>query len=374
MNKFQVFRATCILGVCVAASAVLAAPPSIQPGSWTLAILPDTQYYTKSHPHVFNAQTQFLADNKTSLNIAYVLHEGDIVHDNNSIQWTRASTAFQTLDDAGVPYSLAVGNHDCGPKGRCADRTSLMSDFFPVTRLAGQPTFGGVYPGEPNSPHNSYSLFSAGGKDWLVLALEFGSRDQIVDWADDVLKQYPNRQAMIVTHTYLSRNSTRHNWPAHSTSQAATSSYPSSLNDEPGGFNDGEEMWTQLKDNPNLQFVFCGHICGTGYLASEADHGNIVHQMLADYQDRSTGGEGYLRLLEFLPDGRTVRVRTYSPHLDRSLTGADNDFMLTMISAPEPSSPLLAATDIVFMHRHRGVFRRPGVLRRRATHRSICTN
>ena len=365
----------------MAASVVLAAAPSIQPDSWTLAILPDTQYYAKLHPEIFNAQTQFIANNKVSLNIAYVLHEGDIVHDNNSTQWTRASAALQTLDDAGVPYSLAVGNHDCGPKSRCSDRTSLMSDFFPVTRLAGQPTFGGVYPGEPNSPHNSYSLFSAGGKNWLVLALEYGPRDQIVDWADGALKQYPDRQAMIVTHAYLSRGSRRHNWPAHSASMSAKSSYPSSLNDLPGGFNDGEEMWTQLKDNPNLQFVFCGHICGTGYLASEADHGNIVHQILADYQDIPHGGDGYLRLLEFLPDGQTVHVRTYSPYLDQSLTDADNDFVLTMTQVPEPSSLQLAAvgsvlmaTGFVLRYRRSGVLRRAGVLRRWATRRSIRTN
>jgi len=374
MNKFQVFLVACILGACVVASAVMAAPPSIQPGSWTLALLPDTQYYT-NHPNYnkyFYNQTQFLADCKTPLNIAYVLHEGDVTQDNYSNEWAIASKAFKTLDDANIHYSMVPGNHDYPGSGDPPNRTSLMADYFPVTRLASQPTFGGVYSGEPDSPHNSYSLFSSGDTDWLVLSLEYYPRDQIVDWADGVLKQYPNRQAMILTHAYLFRDDTRICNPPP---------YTTHLKNLPGGVNGGEEMWTQLKDNPNLQFVFCGHICGTGYLASEADHGNIVHQILADYQDIPHGGDGYLRLLEFLPDGQTVHVRTYSPYLDQSLTDADNDFVLTMTQVPEPSSLQLAAvgsvlmaTGFVLRYRRSGVLRRAGVLRRWATRRSIRTN
>ncbi len=341
MNKFQVFRAACILGVCAAASAVSAAPPTIQDGSWTLAVIPDTQYYSQRYPHIFNAQTQFLADNKTSLNLAYVLHEGDLVQDNKPTEWDVASAAIQTLDTADVPYSLLPGNHDYRGGGNI-DRMSLMADYFPVSRLAAQPTFGGVYSGEPNSPHNSYSLFSAGGTDWLVLALEFGPRNQIVDWADDILKQYPDRQAMIVTHAYLYWDDTRHDWDGKGTLQTGNP-HSYDISNLPGGVNDGEEMWTQLKDNPNLQFILNGHTMsssddGTGYLASTADNGNVVHQMLANYQGYANGGNGYLRLLEFLSDGKTVHVRTYSPYLDSSLTTADQDFVLTMTQVPEPST------------------------------------
>jgi hypothetical protein len=51
-----------------------------------------------------------------------------------------------------------------------------------------------------------------------------------------------------------------------------------------------------------------------------------VHQILANYQMRELGGEGYLRLLEFQPDGKRVRVKTYSPVLDAWMTGADQQF------------------------------------------------
>jgi hypothetical protein len=48
--------------------------------------------------------------------------------------------------------------------------------------------------------------------------------------------------------------------------------------------------------------------------------------MLANYQFRELGGEAYLRLLEFRPDGRTVQVKTYSPLHDRWMTAPDQQF------------------------------------------------
>ena len=55
-----------------------------------------------------------------------------------------------------------------------------------------------------------------------------------------------------------------------------------------------------------------------------------MHQMLSDYQVRVDGGEGYLRLLELLPDGRTLQVKTYSPWLERYLTGPEHQFTLQL--------------------------------------------
>lgn len=63
-----------------------------------------------------------------------------------------------------------------------------------------------------------------------------------------------------------------------------------------------------------------------GTVADKNDRGKIVQQMWANYQNRKIGGEGYLRILEFLPDGKTVHVKTYSPLLDTYLPDAGNQF------------------------------------------------
>ena len=298
-------------------------PIPISPGSWTLAILPDTQIYAQDFPAIFTAQTQFLADYKDALNIKMVLQEGDITNTSSVVQWQRASAAFQILDDAGVPYSLTQGNHDIGPGGNGANRTSLFSTYFPTSRLAAQPTWGGVFPeadaanpGE-NLPNNNYSLFSAGGVDYISFELEFGPRNAVIDWVDATLKANPDRQGMITTHAYLYSDSTRYDWAAKGSSQN-WNPHSYGVASQPGGVNDGEEMWQKLKDNPNLKFVFNGHVLndGSGYLASQADDGHVIHQVLANYQFLTNGGQGYMRLLEFKPDGETVEVRTYSPWLD----------------------------------------------------------
>ena len=61
--------------------------PDFVPGSFTLAVLPDTQHYCESHPRHFLNQTQWIADNAARYNIQHVLHLGDITNRNTRDQW-----------------------------------------------------------------------------------------------------------------------------------------------------------------------------------------------------------------------------------------------------------------------------------------------
>jgi hypothetical protein len=45
---------------------------------------------------------------------------------------------------------------------------------------------------------------------------------------------------------------------------------------------------------------------------------------------RELGGEGYMRLLEFRPDGKTVRVKAYSPLYDKYIQASDHSFTITL--------------------------------------------
>jgi hypothetical protein len=78
--------------------------------------------------------------------------------------------------------------------------------------------------------------------------------------------------------------------------------------------------------------VLNGHVLNDGqaYLASEATAGHTVHQMLQNYQTQHEGGEGYMRLFEFQPDGRTVQAKTYSPSVDKYKTDPANQFTFTL--------------------------------------------
>ena len=71
-----------------------------------------------------------------------------------------------------------------------------------------------------------------------------------------------------------------------------------------------------------------GHVStgGIGYRTDKGDHGNVVHQMMCDYQKKEKGGLAYLRLLEFAPGGKTVQVRTYSPYRKKLQVSKLEDF------------------------------------------------
>ena len=48
----------------------------------------------------------------------------------------------------------------------------------------------------------SYHLFAVEGRKFIVLALEFGPRKDIVRWANDVMDRHQDREAILITHAY----------------------------------------------------------------------------------------------------------------------------------------------------------------------------
>ena len=298
-------------------------------GSWTLAALPDTQVYAMRHPELFEAQTRWIADNRDRYNIVYALHLGDITNNNNPPQWEVAQRAMRLLDGR-VPYAMAPGNHDYGPDGSASTRDTLFNDYFPLERYSGWPTFGGVF--EEGRLDNSYHLFSAGGADWIILALEWGPRDEVVAWAYKLLDRYSERRGIVITHAYLYSDDTRYDWGVYEGEQHWNPhGYPTAA--LPGGVSDGEDLWLNLvSPHHNMVMVLNGHVLndGLGRLSSAGACGNTIHQMLVNYQMNARGGEGFLRLIEFLPDGRTVHVKAYSPALDEYKTDEQNQFVLTL--------------------------------------------
>jgi hypothetical protein len=137
---------------------------------------------------------------------------------------------------------------------------------------------------------------------------------------------------ILITHAYMYFDDTRYNWYAKGTAQS-WNPYTYGSASDPGGTNDGEDLWTKLvKIHPNFVMVFNGHVLndGLGRLSSTNDFGNVVHQMLVNYQMKALGGEAFLRLVEFLPDGKTVQVKAFSPLYGTYKTDPQNQFILTL--------------------------------------------
>lgn len=311
-------------------------PPTEFPeGSFTIVLIPDTQYYcqTPAFNQHFHNLVDWIVARREALNIKYVLHEGDLVNQGGlqMHQWDIASAAMHKLDGK-VPYAIALGNHDY-TDNTSRNRATPLNDFFPPSAYEPWPTFGGVM--EPGHLENSWHTFHAGGMDFLILCLEFGPRDHVLAWANSIVERHPNHRAILNTHAYTYSDSRRYNKIDRAGWQIWN---PLDYNSEGGG-NDGEQMWEKLVDrHRNFFLVINGHVIndGLGRAVTRTRHGNAVQQMLFNYQGYFQGGMGTVRLLHFLPDQDTVKVTTFSASEGRYSTGPQEQFSFQLGALPLP--------------------------------------
>lgn len=322
--------------VAPSATAADPAPLPFVEGSFTIAVLPDTQMYCERWPEHFHSQADWIVANKDRHNIQFVVHLGDITNRNTPPQWEVAQASMKKLDGV-VPYSLALGNHDLGPGGNCTTRETYLNEYFPLSVAEKSPTLAGLM--DERRLDNSYHTFSAAGRKFLVLALEFGPRDEVVAWADAVVANHPDHWVLLTTHAYMYFDDTRYDWAKYGVKQKWNPhSYGTSKLD--GGTNDAQQLWDKLiVKHKNFFMTLNGHVLedGLGRLSSENPAGGQVHQMLVNYQMKKEGGEGYLRLVEFLPDGKSVQIKAYSPSLDHYKTDEQNQFVLELDPACKAS-------------------------------------
>ncbi|MEI8207410.1 MAG: metallophosphoesterase [Kiritimatiellales bacterium] len=308
------------------------------PGIETIVVLPDTQFDVQPGTYFnFMNQTHWIVKNKDLYNIKYVILVGDIQNDNSDEQWKAAREAMAVLDGQ-VPYAVTGGNHDYGTKGSGDTRQTLMSDYFRTEEFKASPCYGGLY--ETNSIENSYHLFSLGNQKIMILNLEWGPRDAVVAWANQVVSQHPECRVILNTHAYLYYDNTRYDWAKYGDTQIWSPKWAKHYKlaenvEAAGGINDGEDLWQKLVSRyPNFFLTLNGHVLvdGLARLESKGAGGSTVNQVLVNYQwpmyDKK-GGQGYLRIMQFLPDGKTIFNASYSPSLDEYRTDDQNQFVLT---------------------------------------------
>ncbi|HSK14155.1 MAG TPA: metallophosphoesterase [Phnomibacter sp.] len=294
-----------------------------------LVLLPDTQTYAEKYPAVLDAQVNWIRNNAKTIDL--VLQQGDLTQNNSDKEWGIIKDAFSKLDGK-VPYVLAVGNHDMGSEaGKFADvrNSALFNKYFPLVEMAKLPGFGGT--AEPGKMDNAWYIFKTGRLKWLVLTLEFGPRNSILGWANDLITKYPDHSVIINTHSYMYSDSTRQGHGDNWRPQA----YGVGKDTGDQTVNDGEQIWEKLvKKHPNSRFVFSGHVLnsGVGTLISINDAGYPVYQMLANYQEgvkgSVMGGNGWLRILDMDFKKGTISVRTYSPFIDQYMGDPAHQFVI----------------------------------------------
>lgn len=294
-----------------------------------IILLPDTQYYAEKYPEVLDSQINWIVRNSKDIHL--VIQQGDLTQNNNEKEWAIVQQAFQKLNNK-LPYVVGLGNHDMGSgPGKFADvrNTSLYNKYFTYQQMSQLPGFAGVF--EQGKTDNAYYMLETGKVKWLVMTLEFGPRNAVLDWANQIVSSHPDRLVVINTHSYMYSDSTRQGVGDSWRPQA----YGVGKDTGADAVNDGEQIWEKLvKKHSNIRFVFSGHILnsGVGTLVSINDAGYYVYQMLANYQSEVKGsvrgGNGWLRILDMDFKRKQLTVTTYSPFVNQYMDHPAHRFVI----------------------------------------------
>jgi hypothetical protein len=296
---------------------------------FTIVMLPDTQCYCdtrvwqsrkkwgKDLRDYFYIQTKWVKASRMELNTRFLVHAGDITQTDFDDEWQIARKAMAEIDGV-VPYVLCLGNHDMGyrktDRGHgyetAVNRSTQFNKYFPRADYASTAEFGDTF---DESHDNSWYQMTAGPLAFMIISLEFNPRDEVLTWANEIVAAHPKHRVIVLTHSYLDSRGKRINRGGYKVTG-----------------NNGEQMWQKfVKKHENVFMVLCGHMLGNGRLTSKGDHGNDVHQILADYQGMKNGGESWLRYFTFHPRTNQIEAHTYNPALQKYDTTPTARFTLT---------------------------------------------
>lgn len=192
-------RRTFLLGTGGAAAAGLVSVPALaEPrverggrpdpdlGRFTIAVIPDTQYLfdrDRGDSAPLDASLRYLLDHAASDNIVFISHLGDLTENGLKSEIEDIGRSFRVLDRRRVGYSVLAGNHDLDPRtDDQRGRTPYLDEFGPH-RFRQSPTFRGA----SADGYNSFHVFKAAGREWLVLALDWRMSAKGFDLARDVI-------------------------------------------------------------------------------------------------------------------------------------------------------------------------------------------
>lgn len=275
------------------------------PGTeFTVIALPDTQHYAcgcnGGETTTFGLQTQWIAQYAATADLRFVTQLGDCVQNADILaEWQLADAAMSVVEELGIPYGITVGNHDQYPTGDTAG-TSLYNATFGIARFEKFAWYAGHY-GSDNDNH--VETFEAGNVGWVVIHLEYddGVDSAVLAWLGEVLDTHADRRAIVVTHNLV---------------------------DTFGTFSpQGAAIYDVVRTRENVAIMLGGHVLGEGRRTNTIG-AHSVHSLLSDYQGRTGGGDGWLRILRFSPATNQIAVSTYSPTLDSYEVDEDSSFIL----------------------------------------------
>ena len=346
-------------------------------GDYTFAIFPDTQMlfskavdsngnnlYTNGYnleDNILYKNTSWLATNKDAINLKFVMHVGDLTDTLNYSEWATKGAAemyyamesMNVLTGAGIPWSISRGNHD---SGSTPDRLAFWDNGFNVTyegvnyvstgyngaeygvgstRISNLKSNGTIIEFgsmEENNMRNTYYTFQVNNVKWLVVALDLEPSDDVITWANEVISEHSDHQAIITTHAYLTSSGSFMTSPMF-------------------GTNYGEAIWTKLASkHSNVVMVLCGHSSGENVIKKElvGENGNKVWNFMIDYSQHEFAGNrqtGVFALFGIDDDGKTLHVN-YLSVVEEKLFRSINQFSVSLGAVTQEETEKLVIYDV----------------------------
>jgi hypothetical protein len=257
--------------------------------------------------------------NKSSLDLRFATHSGDVVDwDTPGHElYERASAAMRPLESAGIPYTLAIGNHDTAAVGVGGSAktpgmtqievrdTRTFNAYFNASRYT---NVRGAY--EAGKVDNIYTTYEAGGVKWMVLVLELWPRTGVVDWAKSVVAANPHHNVIVVTHDYLNGSG--------------------GIEQSNGGYGatSPQYLYDQvISKYPNIRMVLSGHTGVSGSRIDTGVNGNKIYSFLTTFHSETTNP---VRLFTVDTKAGTIKTWVYAPRTNqtfadcsKTLTGVD---------------------------------------------------
>ena len=348
MKKFLLILA--LISLCAAAMAQapkgepqIPVYPQLQDEkSFSMILVPDPQSYVKfaANQPLFELQTAWIAQNIDRLNIKAALFTGDMVEQNGKLisagipnenngdqtgrqQWKAVSRALARLDNR-IPYIVAQGNHDIGHITATDRHTVAPQYIYPERNIKFEKALVATCPNWQGVHTMENSAYEIQDKEWgklLIVTLEFAPRDEAIEWAKELTasKRFENHRVILLVHSWLNNRGERIAKEGYTLTPC----------------NWAEAVWQKLVyPSKNISLVLCGHtgtapkiekdVLSTDYSPTSslrtdkrADGGEVVQMMFNSQQGdgdwNGNGGDCWLRIMEFRPDGKTISVRTFSP-------------------------------------------------------------
>lgn len=297
----------------------------------TFVIIPDTQNFTQGNGAAgLKTISNWILDNKESENIVGVMGLGDITNNNSVAQWTDAKNGFEALKGQ-IPFVFVSGNHDIEYKNPSAENPRNVTNFNNAFSYDDwKPYMSGFF--EEGKIDNMYYLLEpVNGVKYMLMGLEFMPRNEVLEWAGEVIAEHPDYKVLIAAHGYQTYSYIKGENTYLSTDEY--NQYKGILGENQ---NTGEQMWEKLVSKyANIQAVFCGHVYHEDVHATTNTgiNGNTVTEIIANAQttDALMRASGTILILRVSEDGTKANINFYSLYHNHYLKDL-NQFNIGWIS------------------------------------------